>query len=216
MFNFNSQIKIQDCKNIEIFAETRFIKNEPMLFSCDLKTAYELGGPLTHKFLENLNFNNNDVIIDSRVHMLMPGWFPAIPGFHHDDVPRNRKDGQPDYYNPDYLAKHAMCIVSDNDVCPTEFAIGKANLPDVELGQKFYKVWHPIIIQQIKDGTLKSVDAPFNKILYFDWQTLHQGVAAKKNGWRWFIRATTNTKRKPVNELRRQTQVYLENPMEGW
>jgi ribosomal protein L4 len=42
------------------------------------------------------------------------------------------------------------------------------------------------------------------------------GTRAVKNGWRLFIRASWNTDRKPTNEFRRQVQVYMENPMEGW
>jgi len=53
-------------------------------------------------------------------------------------------------------------------------------------------------------------------LIYFNWQTWHQGIGAHKNGWRWFIRATINTGRKPTNELRRQVQTYLAAPMEGW
>lgn len=196
---------------------TEQIKNEPMLFSCDFNTAHKLGGPLTRDFLFSLPSNfvqAKDLIVDSRVHMLMPGWWPAIPGFHHDDVPRDRCDGQPDYFTPAYKAEHCMALVGD--CCPTEFAIGEANFPDVPIGGKYYKVWHPLVVEKIKNGELRSMDAPLNKLIFFDWKTWHQGTAARKNGWRWFIRATKNTGRKPTNELRRQVQVYLEIPMEGW
>src|ERR1700749_4013133 len=66
------------------------LKNEPMFFNSDLNFAYEAGGPATRSFIDALpdGWKAEPAVIDTRVHMLMPGWFPAIPGFHHDDVPR--------------------------------------------------------------------------------------------------------------------------------
>lgn len=214
MYKFNSQIQIgSDLPKFSL----QQIKNEPMLFNCDLETAYEKGGLITLEFLNNIisDFGSaKDLIIDSRVHMLMKDWFPCIPGFHHDDVPRERQDKQPNYINPSYKARHCMALVGD--CCPTEFALGESDFPEVELGDKYYKVWHPLIVNKIKNNELKSFSAPNNKLIYFDWNTWHQGIRAQKDGWRFFIRATINTGRKPTNELRKQVQVYLDLPMEGW
>lgn len=194
-------------------------KNEPMLFSCDLEASFRLGGPLTHSFLEALPEDwrtSKDLIIDSRVHMLMKDFFfPCIPGYHHDDVPRRALDGQPDYDNPEYRSEHVMALVN-GDVCPTQFALGKAEFPDIEPGEVYYRVWHPIVEAKIASGELITLDAPSNQLIYFDDRTWHQGVIARENGWRWFIRASRNTNRKATNELRRQVQVYLQNPMDGW
>jgi len=52
-YKFNSQIELGAKFQTEFTLDQ--IKNEPMLFSCNLKTAYELGGPLTNAFLNNLN-----------------------------------------------------------------------------------------------------------------------------------------------------------------
>jgi len=48
--------------------------------------------------------------------------------------------------------------------------------------------------------------------------SFHQGTAAVQSGWRWFCRVSRNTKRalEPKNEIRKQVQVYMKNPMEGW
>ncbi len=211
---FDSQIQLGD--PLPNFTQDE-VKNEPMLFSCNYLAAFYLGGPMTKKFLHTLPEhwqNAKDLIVDSRVHVLMPGWFPAIPGFHGDDVPRERSDGQPNYDNPSYKAEHCMAIVGD--CCPTEFAVGEAEFPDVPLGEKCYKIWHPLVVEKIKNGELRSIECPTNKLVFFNWQTWHQGTRAKKNGWRWFIRATRNTNRPLLNEVRRQVQVYLDLPMEGW
>jgi len=134
MFRFNSQIEFG--KELPFFSVEE-IKNEPMLFNCNREYAYKLGGTLTKTFIDALSQDfaySKDLIIDSRVHMLMPQWFPCIPGFHLDDVPREREDGQPNHLNPSYKAKHCMALIGD--CCPTEFAIGDSEFPDVELGEK--------------------------------------------------------------------------------
>jgi hypothetical protein len=213
-FSFNSSITLGP--HLPSFAEEQ-TKNEPMLFSCDWETAERLGGPLTNAFLKALwpLWERDGVIIDSRVHMLMPGWYPCIPGWHHDDVPRTRSDGQPNYDAPDYQAEH-VCALVNGDVCPTAFAIGKHSLPDIPLGSVFYREWHPLVDQAVEHGDLSLVHAPTNRLVFFDWQTMHQGTQARTNGWRWFIRASRNTARRPTNELRRQVQVYMPAPMDGW
>lgn len=211
-FIFDSQIQIG--KKLSSYS-TDVIKNEPMLFSCTWNFAYENGGEPTKEFLLSLpkELHNDKTIIDSRVHMLMPGWFPCIPGYHHDDVPRDNV--QPNYFNPSYRSKHAL-ILFNGEVCPTEFAIGKSEFPKIEDGEIYYKVWHPIVIDKIKNGELKHIKAPSDTVVFFDDRTWHQGTKAVKSGWRLFIRASWDTGRKPSNELRRQVQVYMENPMEGW
>lgn len=194
------------------------VKNEPMLFSCDRATAIALGSRITHSFIESLPeswLEAMDLIVDTRVHMLMPGWFPCIPGWHHDDVPRTRTDGQPNYRTPEYTAKHAMALVG-GDICPTEFALGKASFNEPQSGRVIYRDWHPVVDGMIRDGTLTKFICPSNKMVFFDWHSWHQGSRAVAGGWRWFGRATINTHRKPSNEMRRQVQVYLENPMDGW
>jgi hypothetical protein len=197
------------------------IKNEPMLFNCSLEFADKHGGPITRQFLYQLydrawcEHSSNGWVIDSRVHMLMPGWYPCIPGMHHDDVPRSTATGQPNYVNPEYHAVHVMGLVN-GDICPTQFALGEIELDLPSDGEIIYKTWHPQVMDAIDNGTLKSYDAPSGVILEFDAHAFHQGTRAVKGGWRWFIRVSRETDRAPTNEIRRQVQVYLENPMEGW
>lgn len=194
------------------------VRAEPMLFNCDAAFAYEHGGPITRAFLNALVDGEDGVplVVDSRVHMLMPGWFPAIPGWHHDDVPRSRADGQPDYDALAYHSRHCMALVS-GDVAPTEFIVGKQRLPRIEGGDgPVYKHWHDMTEQQVAARSVKVVQAPSNQMIFFDWQSMHRAVPAVKNGWRWFARASWQTERKPTNEIRSQVQVYLPAPTEGW
>ncbi len=215
MYKFNSQIKERGSFNPGYDQET--IKNEPMFFNCDLDFAYKNGKDITRRFINGLpdDWNNCNPVIDSRVHMLMEGWYPCIPGYHHDDIPRSRADGQPNYDRPEYKSEHMMGLVN-GEICPTLYAIGKHTLPKTE--GVIYKTWHGIVESQIKDGILKTEEARSGKYIEFDWQSMHTGQRAKKDGWRWFIRLSRNTDRqkKMTNEIRRQVQVYLEFPTQGW
>lgn len=73
-----------------------------------------------------------------------------------------------------------------------------------------------MVEKAVADGRLELQTVPDKTYAYFDDRTWHQATPAKASGWRWFIRASRNTLREPTNELRRQVQVYLENPMMGW
>ena len=191
------------------------VKNEPMLFNCSLTVARELGGPITTSFLNSIGDWGEGGVIDTRVHMLMPGWYPCIPGWHHDDVPRSRADGQPNYEAPEYTAFHAMALIN-GDICPTQFAVGQCEMPNVPLTDIVYRVWHDEVERQINAGSLRRINVPSNRVVFFDSSSFHQGQKALANGWRWFGRISVGTGRKPTNEVRKQVQIYLEFPMEGW
>lgn len=203
------------------------IKNEPMFFNTDIKFAFEHGGDITKSFIDNLpdDWLTSETVFDSRVHMLMPGWYPAIPGWHHDDVPRAEiptgqhfiTAGQPDYDNPRYKAEHILGLVNA-DVCPTEFAIGSCRMGQVPDGELIYRQWHTEVEDLLSLKILELQKAEDRTLYQFDWQTFHSGQQAALHGWRWFGRISRNTDRtkKITNEIRKQVQVYLEFPMEGW
>ena len=219
LYRINSQLQLGE-KLPEFDEQT--VKNEPMLFSCDLAHAYDLGGAITRAFLtalfgDTLPLWDNGYNIDTRVHMLMPGWWPCIPGWHHDDVPRSRGDGQPNYAAPEYKAKHCLALVN-GDICPTEFAIGEVDMPHVD--GVVYKEWHEIVEDKIFTGELMRSAVPSNQLIMFDNHSFHQGTRCVKNGWRWFGRVSWDAGyeqgRPHFNEIRRQVNVYMEHPMEGW
>lgn len=195
------------------------LKNEPMLFNCDRDAAYNLGGPITKEYLENLpeDWKDCKIVVDSRVHMLKPGWLPCIGGYHTDDVPRRAElNWQPDFERPIYRSNHIMGLVN-GEVCPTQFAVGKFSLEIPPSDQITYQVWHKQIQTMVEDGFLRSYFAESGKYIEFNDRAFHQGTFAKKDGWRWFIRVSKDTDRvfKCTNEIRRQTQVYLD-VTQGW
>ena len=147
----------------------------------------------------------------------MKSMIPCIPGFHHDDIWRN-ETGQPDYDDIKFKSEHVMGLVN-GDVAPTSIAVGSHVLPSFNpLKEIAYGKWHPIVEEQIKNRILVEHQAPSGKLIEFNWQTMHRGVEAVKNGWRWFVRISRNTERQGMfkNEIRNQTQVYLPRPYGGW
>ena len=215
---FNSQIA--EVGKFALAVPNEVIKHEPMFFNCDLHYAYSNGKHITRSFIDALpkSWHKDDVVFDSRVHMLMPGWFPCIPGYHHDDIPRlSNNTGQPNYNNPEYYSEHILGVVNA-DICPTEFAIGKCTMPSVKNNEIIYKKWHLEVEKLITDWELIVYKAKDRTLYAFDWQTFHTGTKAVANGWRWFGRVSRNTDRTKhiTNEIRVNSQVYLEFPMEGW
>lgn len=193
------------------------IKRQPMLHRADFNFALVNGGHLANEFLgelERIGWCKDRLLIDSRVHMLMPGMFPCIPGWHHDDVPRQRIDGQPNYVNPSYNAEHCMALWGDCSL--TEFATGSAEFEIPALGQKIYKVWNPLVENFCAGGVLDKTVAPERRMILFNSNTWHRGAETTKMGFRYFIRATRKSDLPARNEIRYNANVYMPVLDEGW
>lgn len=198
------------------------IKNEPMLFSCDFDTAWNKGGSITREFLNRFLSMDEQWVIDSRVHMLMPSWYPCIPGWHHDDVLRTRSDGQPDYFElqkrPE--VRHVFVVIDalnqpTNSL--TEYLTTPITLtipPEPLHDQTIYGIWNDEINRTIADHKTSNVNS--SAVWEFGTSDFHRGVPASSFGWRIFIRASKNSTRQVTNEQRTQSQVYLPVPEAGW
>ncbi len=184
------------------------IRNEPMLFSASVDFAKINGGPITNAFLYYIV--GDDWIVDSKTVMLMRGMFPCIPGWHHDDVPRTRADGQPNYDTPEYRSEHIASVVGDASL--TEYISQAVEVPEIPIGRKIYQAWDRYL--EALDPLRQQVSS--GDVVSFSWQTFHRGMKATKNGWRFFIRASRNTTRPFKNEIRKQVQVYLDDASLGW
>jgi hypothetical protein len=216
MIEFNSQISVVNSFGAGI--DNGQIKNEPMFYNCGMDYAYKHGGPITRSFMDALPYSwkTSDVVFDSRVHMLMPGWYPCIPGWHHDDIPRGA-DGQPIYNDPPYRAQHILGLVNA-DICPTHFAIGRCEMPIPVAGEILYEKWHPVVAELVKNEQLELRMAADRMMYQLDDETFHNGSAAVADGWRWFGRISRYTHRVHhiTNEIRVNAQVYLELLNKGW
>lgn len=205
------------------------VEQEPQFFSADIAYAYYHGGPITRAFIDALPAEwrgDPAAVLDSRVHMLMAGWYPCIPGWHLDDIPRTRKDGQPDHANPAYRADHILALIGD--CSRTAFLTGNIKLMDVPDGElpttgicpatSIYGKWHGDIEQYLeyRQEAVRQEYAPERRLIQFNDQSFHRGSPATHSGWRWFARVSRNTQRPIYNKTRTQTQVYLPAPNEGW
>lgn len=200
--------------------QVKHIKGDQMFFGADAKFAYLNGGFLTQFFLEELaklGVEQDKIIIDSRYHMLMPGFFPCIPGWHHDDVPRSRSDGQPNYLTPEYRTDHYMMVVDAGTNSMTEFYNKSVMVDSVPLGKVVYEQWDRELNEYLEmDGPGAVTKAESGQVIQFSDRAFHRGVAATGSGWRFFIRATVGSDRPFFNEIRRQVQVYMSNLGQGW
>ena len=204
--------------------EGEVAKEEPMFFNASVEFARLHGGPITKAFLGALPSGWDDAVFDSRVHMLMPGWFPAIPGWHHDDVPRSPvkvgehfiNGGQPDYDTPRAPSEHILGLWNGH-ICPTYFIKGRCPMSAVPEGL-IYRQWHIEVEKLIAENQVEKVAAPSGRLIFFNANAFHAAQPAVGNGWRWFGRVSRNTDRcKTItNELRTQVQIYMPFPMEGW
>lgn len=198
------------------------IAKEPGLYNCSYEAAMRLGGPITRSFLQAAATRwqhrvdvGAHLYFDSRTHMLMPGMYPAIPGWHLDDVPRNG-DGQPSFDVAGWDAADHLIGVVGADVSATEYMREYREI-EVLRESKEQNVYAAM------DATMKFCGPETGyiedrHILAFTASCPHRAQPAEKRGWRWFGRLTYNPNRtnKPTNEVRTQSQVYLLSEGLGW
>lgn len=195
------------------------IRNTIGLFRASMEDAIKFGGELTRECLQKIKLKNNRkyVTVDTKISMLMPGFIPAILGWHTDGVPRPEKD-KPDIRLQEGLEENIYHLIVTGEGCLTEFLTNKVwvNLPD-NPSSDIYKIMNKEIdelIERDKNPTLCPViSIPSCQALTWDWWTIHRAIQAKKHEWRFLIRvAETNTIEPKTNLrdcLRTQQQVYL-------
>lgn len=187
------------------------IKTEPMFFGADPRFVHEHTQAFspTRGFITALitHTGHSDWIVDSRVHMLKPEWYPCIGGWHFDEVKRSYK-GQPlhtDIMGTD--VEHAVMVVGETSM--TEF-LPVCDIPAVT--EKYIDGGYNTY--EVIDGYVKAVSpevrvAESGAIYLIDSKTLHRGVAADRDGWRFFVRASRKSARKVENQIRTQVQTYI-------
>jgi len=196
-----------------------------MFFGASPLYAFLHGGPITRRFLLNLPWKAwEHGHLDTRTHMLMPGWYPCIPGWHQDDVIRTERRGnQPDYHVQTIPAEHWLCVFNDDDSqnAMPQFLIGDVRVPDPESLDKVYKRLDAYINRhrdQIEADAIRRTGQS-GYLYHMTSNTFHRGQPAQRNCWRWFGRVTINRcniNRTYKNEIRRQVNAYLPELNAGW
>lgn len=223
IFNRN-EVKKQESPKY-FFAQDE-VENTPGLFRASLDDALLYGGDAVRKALSTIELigDKKFVSVDVKVHMLMPGMIPAIPGWHTDGIPRN-PDGSPSGSmlpycpNMDGLSSPHFHLFVAGDCSPTQFLSQRSiglEVPD-EPTNDLYSA----INEQVADLTiLKREDIPEGVWWGWDWFELHRAQPAIKRGWRMLIRVTESDFLAPEDDLRRvlrtQQQAYLASESFGW
>lgn len=237
------------------------IRHIPQFYRASADYAYRLGGPIVRRFIDALPLSKDFkyLSIDSRVHMLMPGWMPCIGGWHCDDFYRPGQPGNVAAGGPvqpalerikedgKYSMHHAFVI---GETAPTEFIVSPFDMaiPEIKEGDNLYAGFDKRIEQVLEDQPfaeckfcgeswdlfrecsvagdglhsikekigLATTRIKSGQIVSFDCFAFHRGTVAKESGWRIFMRATESNHWEPQNEIRTQTQVYLESFHAGW
>jgi hypothetical protein len=204
------------------------VKNTLGLHNASLEDALKYGGDLTRAALGsmNLTMKKKYIIVDTKIHMLIPGMCPAIPGWHTDGVPRGNSldptaKQKPNIYAQEEMDSPIFHLLVTGETCLThfikerEFELNVPSQPDTKL----YKMVSKQVNEKVGNGELTSYEAPSCTPVMWDWWEIHTGIPAKKHEWRFLIRVTESDIQKPKTDLREvirtQQQGYM--PMEfGW
>lgn len=198
------------------------IQATPGLFRATLDDAFLYGGELTRAALSviNLHHDRTSIVVDVKVHMLMPGFQPAIPGWHTDGVPRPK--GLADIFEQEKHRPTRYHLIVTGSGCLTQFLRTPSvpiSVPD-EPGPDLHRCIGEEVVALLKDaGETEILTAPSCQVVMWDWWNIHRGPVAQKREWRYLIRVAETDWEKPHTDLRKvlrtQQQVYA--PMEfGW
>ncbi len=203
------------------------LKNTPALWNASLDDAIKYGGELTRAALGamNLQFDRKYIVVDTKVHMLMPDMCPAIPNWHSDGVPRGAQllpeaKEPPNIFAQEEMTDSRFHLLVTGEHCLTEFLDGPTLLdvpaePDTGL----YSMVNEQVRQLIKDDKRKVITAPSCTPIEFDWYDIHRGVESTGHEWRYLIRVTETDHMPPQTDLRKiirtQQQVYVKKDF-GW
>jgi hypothetical protein len=138
--------------------------------------------------------------------------YPCIPGWHVDDFWR------PDGKHTDLLtvpeAEHIVMNLGDNSNTIFVDEMVSIDVPPVELlgDCSVHSIIHNVVERQ-QPRAFTAREGHWYRM----WPTtIHRGEAARKRGWRVFLRLTGSNHRVAKNEVRSQTQVYVTDPSRGW
>lgn len=205
------------------------IKNTFGLWNASIDDAVRYGGEITRLAIKamNLRFDRKNIVVDSKIHMLIPGMSPAIPGWHTDGAPRdNAKNpqgtGLPDTFAQEndlrpnryhLLVTGVGCLTSFIDVLNFEVPIPPTPTYDV------YEIMSAYVHDAVKKNPAITKQVPSATVVEFDWWNIHSGVIATSKEWRFLIRVCESDYYEPQKDLREvirmQSQVYAPHNF-GW
>lgn len=151
-------------------------------------------------------------VLDTRLHRLMPGQFPAIPGWHCDDVPRRTYESQPCFELIDHRVKHwTVTLASDPcGVSCTEFVAEEVTI-DIDDSRPTWRQVHDFVEREKP----RTYSLPPGSVCEFKTLAIHRATPATMRGWRWWSRVSWRANR-PSNIVNTAEQVYILSEANGW
>lgn len=206
------------------------------LWQAPLEVAAKYGGPLTRAAISaaSIRGDRKHVMVDTKVHMLMPGFYPAIPGWHTDGAPRGdgldgRKSGAPKLHAQEFAAPPRIDLqegqpenryhtLVTGSHCLTEFMAGEV---DIDIPEMPTNELYGILNSTIEASNIGlRVRIPSCTMFEFDWWDLHRAMPSTGHEWRFFCRITETDYWPPASDLdailRTQQQVYMVGASYGW
>jgi len=209
---------------------TSDVINTLSLFRASLDDAARYGGEVTRQALSvmSLTGDRRYITVDTKVHNLMPGFMPGIPGWHTDGVPRTVEGANPEGNEPPDIARQEQYedrrplyhLIVTGDMCPTRF-VNTLNF-DAEVGEPSHDLYKRLSQEvNAKHGVeLSSFETMAGRPYTWDWWAVHTVQKAKKRGWRFLIRVTESDFLEPTTDvramIRSQNQVYVQSTEMGW
>lgn len=198
------------------------IKNTFGLWNASYDDAIRYGGEITRYALRNMKLHHDrkNIVIDTKVHMLMPGWSPAIPGWHADGAPRDASKNPQGKGMPDTFAQEGdgrfnrYHIMVTGEGCLTQYINRPMYIPIPDApSDQVYSLMSEYVQQKVLDNSKLLVDTFKSCGIYeFDWWNIHTGVIATKKEWRYLIRVCESDYYEPQKDLREvirmQSQIY--------
>ena len=204
------------------------IKNTFGLWNASLDDAVRYGGEVTRQALQamNLRHDRKNIIVDTKIHMLMKGWSTAIHGWHADGAPRDKFKNPQGTGTPDTFAQEGderynrYHILVTGTGCLTQYINRPMSIYIPEQpSYDVYSIMSSYVREQVNLQPNLVSTMPSCTVMEFDWWNIHTGVVATKKEWRYLIRVCESDYYEPRKDLREvirmQSQIY--SPADfGW
>lgn len=190
------------------------------LWNASIEDAIKFGGDVTREAIQamNLRHDRKNLIVDTKIHMLMPGFSPSIPGWHTDGAPRDKnknpqgKDVPSLADQENELRPNRYHLLVTGSGCLTRFIAQPLELDVPDKDYSLYANLSDKVQSLIKENKVDTLEVPTCQAIEFDWWDIHTGVLATKHEWRFLIRVCESDFYEPQKDLRKvirvQSQVY--------
>lgn len=191
--------------------------DEKGLLDCCEATAAKHAGPLTRLALQQMMEHYErpirlakeaglSAVVEAHVHRLMPGHYPATPGWHCSGVPRRAYTGQPcfDLIVSEQFSVSVTLSSEPKGVSHTEYVSNNIKP----------RIWERDYIFEDLNVQVEKIhpETVFGKDGYFTWfnpKTILRSSPAKKRGVRLFVRLSMFPKPAMFNAVGSPEQVFI-------